>query len=61
MYSERTIRGYKALAAYLGIGIESARRLMKREDFPTLEITPRVRIILVNALEEWLKMQSNKA
>ena len=59
MESVNTIRGYKALAKYLGIGIESARRLMLTEGFPVVEISPHVRIILISALDDWLKKHSN--
>jgi hypothetical protein len=54
MLSERTIKGYKALAAYLGIGLDSARKLMSRDDFPVIEFSPRVRLIPIDALEDWI-------
>jgi len=59
MQSEHIIRGYKALAAYLRIGIESARKLMNQPDFVTITLSPHVRIIPVSALEEWLQKQTN--
>lgn len=58
MHSDHTIKGYKALAAYLNIGLESARKLMGRDGFPMIELSPRVRIIYIDALESWLAKQS---
>ena len=55
---ERTLKGYKALASYFNISKESARQLMNRPDFPKVEISPRVRIIMLEALEEWIKEHS---
>ena len=60
MQSEHIIRGYKALAAYLGIGIESARKLMNDPCFPVISLSPHVRIIPISALEEWLNKRTNK-
>ncbi|MDR0396047.1 MAG: DNA-binding protein [Oscillospiraceae bacterium] len=51
----QTLKGYKALASYLGVGLESARKLMMREGFPVIEISPRVRLIDIATLKEWLE------
>jgi hypothetical protein len=56
--SDRIIKGYKSLAVYLNIGVESARKLMTRDDFPMIEISTRVRIIPIDALESWLQKRS---
>ncbi|GHU66495.1 hypothetical protein FACS1894184_04630 [Clostridia bacterium] len=48
------LRGYRELAQYLNIGIETARLMMLEPEFPVITISPRMRIIKIAALEEWL-------
>lgn len=40
------------LMEYLGIGRNNAQALMRRADFPSVQITPRRRIVPIIALEE---------
>jgi hypothetical protein len=55
--NDRILRSYRELADYLNIGQESARKLMLRDDFPCITISPHVRIVPINALEDWLRKQ----
>jgi hypothetical protein len=55
--NDRMLRSYRELADYLNIGQESARKLMLRDDFPCITISPHVRIVPINALEDWLRKQ----
>jgi hypothetical protein len=54
------IRNVSELAAYLHIGITTARKLYYRRGFPVVVISPRVRLIQVAALEKWLTDQRRK-
>lgn len=48
------------LMAYLGIGRNNAQNLMRRKDFPSVQITERRRVVSVIALEAWLAEQAAK-
>ncbi|GHU72604.1 hypothetical protein AGMMS49992_08920 [Clostridia bacterium] len=48
------LRGYQELAKYLNIGVETARVMLLEPEFPVITLSPRVRLIKIAALEEWL-------
>ena len=48
------------LMEYLGIGRNRAQDLMRRKDFPSVQITARRRVVAVSALEAWLAEQAAK-
>jgi hypothetical protein len=52
--SDKVIRGFKELANYLQISTETARKLMNKPEFPVVVVTPHVRYISIDALEQWL-------
>lgn len=47
------------LMEYLGIGRNNAQALMRKQGFPSVQITPRRRIVPIIALERWLEEQAN--
>lgn len=47
------------LMKYLGIGRNNAQALMRRSDFPSVQISPRRRIVAITALERWLEERAN--
>jgi len=51
------LKGYKELAQYLGIGQDTARKLMHKPDFPVVTVSERIRLIDVDALNDWLRSQ----
>lgn len=48
------------LMNYLGIGRNRAYELMRSEGFPSVRISPRRIIVLVDSLEEWLVAKTEK-
>ncbi|MDL2318682.1 helix-turn-helix domain-containing protein [Eubacteriales bacterium OttesenSCG-928-A19] len=48
------------LMEYLGTGRNNAQALMRRDDFPSVRISARRRIVTVKALEKWLAEQAGK-
>lgn len=59
METRRTL-DTNGLMKYLGIGRNNAQALMRREEFPSIQITPRRRIVPIVALERWLEEQAAK-
>ena len=48
------------LMEYLGIGRNNAQALMRRSDFPSIQLTPRRRVVPITALERWMEQEAKK-
>lgn len=48
------------LMKYLGIGRNNAQALMRRSGFPSVQITPRRRIVSIAVLERWLEEEAKR-
>ena len=50
----------RGLMDYLNTGRNNAQQLMRKEGFPSVQITPRRRVVSVEALERWLADEARK-
>lgn len=58
--SETATLNTNDVAKFLNIGITNAYKLMNSKGFPSVQVTPRRKIVTLEALKEWLNRGNNK-
>lgn len=58
--TEKAVLRVKELAAYLGIGLNSAYELVRQPGFPAIRIGKRKIIVPIEALENWMNSNTKK-